>query len=484
MGTDDQEEEPLATYGFTPTSSGEVYIFWSTGHETLLYSGDETTALKKYRKALTFSNKRLEQLPRETSKVRIREHHIVEFFASRTWDIDPIRTREKLQNPKAWEEARTTNFTGKISTVSRSSGYGEASIVTIRYYAQLLPLIWHLHIASNYRTLVIIGDDPIDEAEQNSSYIKAISSKIADAVRTYHGVAVVDRGRKSIVNQLLGAALNYQGLPYVGVACARTVSSPNDEGIQEANINDLELAHTVFLLVPGTQRTNEAIWLAKTASVMAGTRPSVALLIHGNEDAWADVFAQLREHRRVVALEGTGGVADLLASAVRGEQVNDERAAKCVASGLIRTLPIDAFDEIERLLKTLVFPFPSGLNNIGIPEYEDLEQEFVEVSGTTIKIYVPRLRPILGKEDWFTIEKWFVKEDDIIKPGDVLVSIECAPGFFEISTPPQAVEGPCRISRILVPAGGSTHLGELILVLEQNITNTSQEPTQEKIEPS
>src|SRR5450755_58475 len=486
MGIEDREEEPLTISGFAsapPRPSGEVYIFWSTGHETLFYSGDEVTALKEYRKALTFSNKRLELLPREPSRVHIREHHAVEFLAKRTWDIDPIRTREMLQNQKAWEEARTTKFRGKISTVRRSSGHDEASIVPIRYYAQLLPLAWHLHIASNYRTLVTIGDDPIEEAEQNRSYLKAINSKIADAVRTYHGVAVVDRGRKSMVNQLLGTALTYQRSPYVGVACAKTVSSLNDAGAQEVNISELELAHTVFLLVPGMQRTDEATWLAKTASSIAGTHPSVALLIHGNEDAWADVFAQLREHRRVVALEGTGGVADLLSSAARGEQVNDERAAKCVASGLIRTFPISALDEFDRLLKALVFPFPSGSDNIGMPDYEDLEQKYVEVSGTTIRIHVPRFRPTLGKEDWFSVEKWFVKEGDIIQPGDVLVSIECAPGFFHVSTPPQAVKGPCRVSRILVPAGVSTHLGELIVVLEQGTLDPSKaEPTNQEEE--
>ena len=135
MGTEDWEEEPLLC-GFIPASpkkrSGEVYIFWSTGHETMLYSGDEATALKEYRKALTFSKAHLDQLSRQPSKIRVREHHVVELLVNKAWDIDPIRTRKELQPPKTWEVGTKKKFTGKISTVRRSSGYNDASVVSLR----------------------------------------------------------------------------------------------------------------------------------------------------------------------------------------------------------------------------------------------------------------------------------------------------------------------------------------------------------------
>jgi len=471
MGTEDREEESPLQYGSFPSRPrelGDVYIFWSTGHQAHVFSGEEEIALREYMKALRFSQKHLEELPKELSKVRVREHHVVEFLINRTWDIDPIRTRERLRNQAPWWDERSKGkFTGTIITALRSSGHENVALVPLQSHRQLQPLARHLNIVSPYHTVVFLGDDPTEEIEKNRFFLEALCSEIANVVRTYHGVAVVDRARKSMVTQLLGKALTYQSLPYIGVACAKTGTPPNTSGIQGVDISELELAHTVVVLVPGTQRTDEATWLAKTASVVAGKHSSLALLIHGDEYAWADVLAQLREHRRVVVLEGTGGIADLLSRAVRGEQVDDERAAKCIASGLIRTIPIDALDEFKQLLQTLVFPFPSGLRNIGMPEHTDLEQEFVEVSGTTITIRVPRFRPILRKEDWFTIEKWFVKEGDIIHPGEVLVSIECAPGFFEVSTPPQAVQGPCRVLHIPVPAGESTSLGDVLLVLVQ-----------------
>ncbi len=68
------------------------------------------------------------------------------------------------------------------------------------------------------------------------------------------------------------------------------------------------------------------------------------------------VFAQLDEQRRVVALEGTGGIADLLSAAARGEHVDDRRVVQCLASGLIRTIPLDAVDEVKELLGVVTSP--------------------------------------------------------------------------------------------------------------------------------
>ncbi len=75
---------------------------------------------------------------------------------------------------------------------------------------------------------------------------------------------------------------------------------------------------------------------------------------------------------------------------------------------------------------------------------------------------MPKFYPTLGEKDWFTIEKWYVAEGDLIQPGNLLACIECAIGFFTIPTPAKKL---CRVERILVPAGSPAHLGELIVVL-------------------
>jgi len=87
------------------------------------------------------------------------------------------------------------------------------------------------------------------------------------------------------------------------------------------------------------------------------------------------------------------------------------------------------------------------------------------VSQTMIEVHVPKLYPTLSEKDWFTIEKWHIAEGDIVQPSQLIVSIECAPGFYNIPAPP-AVTQPHRVTRIHVQAGEPTHLGELILTLE------------------
>jgi len=194
-----------------------------------------------------------------------------------------------------------------------------------------------------------------------SRFAECMASEVEAALGRYD-VAVVDRGQRSMVSQLLGDRVTYERVLLVGVACAATVALPDVYRRETpAGKSELESSHTAFFLVPGTRRTDEAAWLAKVASAFAGIDPSIALLIHGGDEAWQDVFAQLDEHRRVVALEGTGGIADLLSAAARGEHVDDCRVVLCIASGLIRTIPLDAVDEVKELVGVVTSLHPVSL---------------------------------------------------------------------------------------------------------------------------
>jgi len=97
--------------------------------------------------------------------------------------------------------------------------------------------------------------------------------------------------------------------------------------------------------------------------------------------------------------------------------------------------------------------------------FKQSAKDALEVSGSTTKLYVPKFYPTLGEKDWFTIEKWYVSEGDIVHKNELLVSIDCAIGLFDIPAPPQ--EKPYLVKHIAVPVGSSTHIGALILVLEQ-----------------
>lgn len=82
-----------------------------------------------------------------------------------------------------------------------------------------------------------------------------------------------------------------------------------------------------------------------------------------------------------------------------------------------------------------------------------------------IEVRVPRLFPQLIAEDKLAIDKWHVKEDEIIQPGTRLFDLDCYKGIFEVPTPPSVTE-PVRVTRIFAHEGDFVHLGDLLVTLE------------------
>lgn len=360
-----EREEDEFEVGFVPMPRGEVTIFWSTGHEMEWFYGDSFTALKEYQRALTLPRTQVDQLPKRPSTRRVREHHVVELTLNGHWRIDPVRCEEALTGKGAWKnlDEQKAAFDGKLTSITMPPFFQRtAHLVEVERFEQLLPAIANLPFSSYHKTIVVIGDDPTDLAEQDRLHLQSVCAALIEAAAGHYDVAVVDRGRRGMISQLLGDRVSWRRVLLVGVACAATVALPDAHRRETpAGKSELEPSHAAFFLVPGTQPTDEAAWLAKVASAFAGIDPSIALLIHGSDGAWPDVFAQLNEQRRVVAIEGTGGIADLLSAAARGEHIDDPTVMQCVASGLIRTIPLDAVDEVKELLGVVTSPHPVSL---------------------------------------------------------------------------------------------------------------------------
>jgi hypothetical protein len=77
----------------------------------------------------------------------------------------------------------------------------------------------------------------------------------------------------------------------------------------------LEPNHSQFIFVPGAQWGDESEWIAKTASIIAQEQTSVTVLINGGEISKIDVQNSLRENRMVIAMRGTGRLADEIETA-------------------------------------------------------------------------------------------------------------------------------------------------------------------------
>lgn len=171
--------------------------------------------------------------------------------------------------------------------------------------------------------------------------------KVADVLRNEvvpiverRDAVVVDGGTDSGVMRLIGRARSVSDgrFPLVGVAAEGTVVDPGAGG-SSPNAAELEPNHTVFLLVPGTHWGDEARWITEVAGVVAGSRPSVTLLINGGQIAYTDVAESLGSGRPVVVLAGSGRTADAIAEARAGNG-GDNRAVEIAASPLTTVVDV------------------------------------------------------------------------------------------------------------------------------------------------
>ncbi len=200
-------------------------------------------------------------------------------------------------------------------------------------------------------TLVVVGGaGGFDEADMDR--LRALFESGLVPVMTKYGAVGVDGGTLAGVMRLFGEARAATEIPLVGVVAAGTVQLPGAQSPQP-DAAELEPHHTHFVIVPGDQWGAESPWIAETATVLAGTAPSVTVLINGGQIAYADVERSVQAGRSVVAVAGSGRTADEFAAALAGESA-DERAAALISSGLIRSVPADQPAVLAELLEAIL----------------------------------------------------------------------------------------------------------------------------------
>jgi hypothetical protein len=160
------------------------------------------------------------------------------------------------------------------------------------------------------------------------------------------GAVGVDGGTPFGVMRLFGEAraAGEAAFPLVGVVAAGPVKLPRGQAFAHAE-TVLEAHHTHFIVVPGENWGDEAPWIAYSATILAGTAPSITVLIGGGQIAYSDVQHSVEAGRRVVVVAGSGGTADVLAGAPA-----HRRAAALIGSGLIRVVQQDQPAHLAELL--------------------------------------------------------------------------------------------------------------------------------------
>jgi hypothetical protein len=166
------------------------------------------------------------------------------------------------------------------------------------------------------------------------------------------GASVVDGGTDFGVMQMIGQARAQISAKFdlIGVTPVGKVALPNQPPPEE--VSALEPNHSHFVLIPGSDWGDESPWLADVATVIAKGKPSVAVLVNGGEISKKDVSESHKANRAVLAVAGSGRLADQLCAALGGENT-DEWARELVASGLVQVLDFkENFDRLTHLIKS------------------------------------------------------------------------------------------------------------------------------------
>ena len=218
-------------------------------------------------------------------------------------------------------------------------------------WSDLPEALAELGLTRSMPTLVIVGAATGLSGEESERLEPMFETLTAHADRL--GAAVVDGGTDRGVMRLLGRArAREHDFPLVGVAVDELVAPPGSEIDGRC---PLEPNHTHAVLVPGERWGEEAPWLARVATLLAGETQSVTVLVNGGEIAYADAEASIAEGRPVIVAAGSGGTADVVAAAARGAPTF-ERAQALADSELVRAVDLNEdvgrqlAKEIERIL--------------------------------------------------------------------------------------------------------------------------------------
>lgn len=209
------------------------------------------------------------------------------------------------------------------------------------------------------RPVVVVagGADGLDSDQ--SALLSPLLADVLLPIIARTGAVVIDGGTDSGVMRLMGRLRAAAPHPFalLGVAAEGTVTLPAGGTVmspgQPGGGANLEPHHSHFLLVPGDEWGDEAPWMAGAATALAGSAPSVTLLLNGGPITFADAAHSLAEGRPVLVLAGTGRVADRIAAAAGGDH-SDGAAAGLAGSPGVHVVPAGDAAEVRQKLSSLL----------------------------------------------------------------------------------------------------------------------------------
>jgi hypothetical protein len=171
---------------------------------------------------------------------------------------------------------------------------------------------------------------------------------------------MIDGGTQAGVMALigLGVAQQQHKPTLLGVAPIGLVTNPGkstDETSSE--VVPLDPNHAYFVLVDTDEWGGETETMYELAQVLSQNSPSIALLINGGGIAKREVLHNVRQRRPIIIFEGSGRLADEIASMVRNKRIPppDPELAEIIADRDLYFLPLtSSAADLEQLTRRLI----------------------------------------------------------------------------------------------------------------------------------
>lgn len=202
--------------------------------------------------------------------------------------------------------------------------------------------------------VVVIGGAGLMD-DTNAERLQPLFQKVLVPIIEGLGGYALDGGTATGVMRLMGAAREEikATFPLIGV-CPLELARWPDRVNSHPEAADLEPHHSHFILVPGGSWGDESPVLAEVSRRLRGEKASVAVLINGGSIALKDARENLIAGNPLIAIAGTGRLADEIANCIR----HPDRPARSeivdlVSCGKIILFDLDSSPEEFRQLVTI-----------------------------------------------------------------------------------------------------------------------------------
>jgi hypothetical protein len=171
-------------------------------------------------------------------------------------------------------------------------------------------------LENSHPVIVLLGGDIQAPQATATEQVIITLAKIAEDMKALVICGGVDTGVMAKIGQV--RSKNQYQFPLVGITLEDLVSWPG--GPRSTKLLwwgtkrwQLEPHYSHFILVPGSEPGDESPWVVEAATILSKGHPSVTILINGGELSRKDIELSIEHGRPVVALGGTGQLANDLA---------------------------------------------------------------------------------------------------------------------------------------------------------------------------